>query len=74
MDNQENKRQNNRCSHEGCNKKIKISDLMCRCGKTFCSLHRLPETHSCNFNYKDEMCKLQQIEQMKCVSDKIIKI
>ena len=70
----ENVHQNNKCSHIGCNKKIKITDLECKCGKIFCNLHRLPETHSCNFNYKDELRKIQNIEHMKCVSDKIIKI
>lgn len=64
----------NKCAYDGCNKKIKISDLSCKCGKTFCKLHRLPETHMCNFNYKDEIRKMQQIEHMKCVSEKIIKI
>lgn len=25
--------------------------LACRCGYTYCSTHRLPEDHSCSFDY-----------------------
>lgn len=26
----------------------------CRCGFTFCKTHRLPELHSCDFNFKEQ--------------------
>lgn len=41
-----------RCSMSGCNKKLKLSDMNCKCKKRFCSLHRLPETHECSWNHK----------------------
>ena len=34
-----------------CKKKLKLTDMACRCGKRFCNLHRLPENHNCSINY-----------------------
>lgn len=36
-----------RCAKEGCKKKLKITDVECRCGVRFCVNHRHPEEHSC---------------------------
>ena len=36
-----------------CKKKLKISDFPCRCEKTYCNKHRLPEYHNCIVNYKE---------------------
>ncbi len=41
----------NRCIAPNCRKKLKLTDMECRCGKTFCSAHRLPETHECTFDH-----------------------
>lgn len=39
-----------RCNQ--CNKKLSVCQgIECRCKKTFCSLHRYPDTHQCNFDY-----------------------
>jgi predicted nucleic acid binding AN1-type Zn finger protein len=46
-------KKNMKCSLDKCKKKLKITDFKCRCDERFCSLHRLPETHSCSFNFKD---------------------
>ena len=35
-----------------CNKKAGVVGFKCRCGTVFCSIHRLPEEHDCNFDYK----------------------
>tara|TARA_Y100000992_G_C21133071_1_gene427528 strand:- start:526 stop:753 length:228 start_codon:yes stop_codon:yes gene_type:complete len=43
----------NRCSHEGCNKKLRITDMVCRCGNRYCAEHRVAETHDCSFNFQD---------------------
>lgn len=40
----------NRCST--CRKKVGLTGFRCRCGVTFCTTHRYPETHSCAFDYK----------------------
>lgn len=67
------KKNYNRCNYINCNKKIRISDIKCKCEFIFCSLHRLPETHECIFNYKlKDSGKI--IENMKCISSKIEKI
>lgn len=65
----------NKCYYEECNRKLKLTDFKCRCDNTYCSFHRLPETHKCNYNYKinSNECK-KIIEDMKCVNDKCIKI
>jgi len=43
-----------RCCFEGCNVKLKLSDMPCRCKYIYCSKHRLPEQHNCSFNFKNE--------------------
>ena len=47
-----NKKSKKICKKEGCKKKIKITDMKCRCGNTYCSEHRIGETHDCSFNYQ----------------------
>ena len=42
-----------RCKFKTCRKKLKISDMPCRCRKLFCSKHRLPETHHCTWDPKN---------------------
>ena len=46
-----------KCSYINCNKKINLTSIKCKCEKIFCSYHRYPEQHNCDFNYKDEMSK-----------------
>lgn len=43
-----------RCALDACNKKCTILDMDCQCGKKYCVLHRLPETHKCDFDYKTQ--------------------
>ncbi|KAL9375831.1 hypothetical protein Peur_032710 [Populus x canadensis] len=40
----------NRC--ECCNKKVGLMGFKCRCGKTFCGVHRYAKEHSCTFDFK----------------------
>lgn len=66
-----------RCQMVNCRKRLMLSDMVCRCNKYFCSLHRLPEQHECNYNYKAEnndTAKRDTIDSMKCVNDRIEKI
>ena len=44
----------NRCNHPECRKKLKLTDMPCRCHKCFCIKHRLPEQHQCGFDFKSE--------------------
>ena len=65
------------CDFKNCDKKIKFSDKiigLCKCGKTFCLIHRLCETHNCGYKHKSEIKTDEFIEKNKCVSEKIIKI
>ncbi|XP_031102435.1 zinc finger A20 and AN1 domain-containing stress-associated protein 4-like [Ipomoea triloba] len=40
----------NRCS--ACRKKVGLTGFRCRCGVTFCGVHRYPEIHGCSFDFK----------------------
>lgn len=42
----------NICAAEGCRKKLTLTSVECKCGKTFCSMHRYAEEHECSFDYK----------------------
>lgn len=59
-----------RCCAEGCPKKLKLSDMECRCEKRYCLKHRLPEDHQCSVDYKI----VNPIKLEACVADKVIKI
>ena len=41
------KKKKNRCSFDGCNKKLKLTDFSCRCKKIYCAKHRTQESHNC---------------------------
>lgn len=40
----------NRCL--SCRKKVGVMGFKCRCGSTFCGIHRYPEKHECEFDFK----------------------
>ncbi|CAO2192263.1 unnamed protein product [Urochloa humidicola] len=40
----------NRCA--SCNKKVGLLGFVCRCGGTFCSVHRYTDKHPCDFDFK----------------------
>lgn len=62
----------NRC--HSCNKRVGLTGFECRCGGTFCGVHRYSDMHSCSFDYK----KHGQLEIAKnnpvVVNEKIQKI
>ena len=39
----------NKCYH--CKKKAGIYGFECKCGYTFCKMHRIPEDHDCTFDF-----------------------
>ncbi|KAM7526072.1 hypothetical protein LguiA_015974 [Lonicera macranthoides] len=41
----------NRCS--SCRKRVGLMGFRCRCGTTFCGVHRYPEQHGCTFDFKE---------------------
>lgn len=40
----------NRCG--SCQKRVGLTGFNCRCGQTFCSLHRYSDKHNCPFDYR----------------------
>lgn len=60
----------NTCAFIGCTRKIKISDIECKCGKFYCKTHKYPENHDCDYDYKETANKKQKIAELKCVSIK----
>ena len=62
------KKKKNKCSF--CKIKISVlSFIKCRCGKSFCTTHLLPENHNCTYDYKKDKVILEKV-----VHNKIIKI
>ena len=50
-----------RCAYPGCRRKIKPIDAIqgaCRCGKLFCSEHRLPEVHGGDHSWEKDTSSL----------------
>jgi hypothetical protein len=35
-----------------CNKKLGLLGIECKCGYVYCSGHRLPENHKCDYDHK----------------------
>lgn len=62
----------NRCSF--CRKRVGLTGFKCRCGQTFCSMHRYSDKHNCVFDYKsaaqDAIAKANPVVK----ADKIEKI
>jgi predicted nucleic acid binding AN1-type Zn finger protein len=36
----------------GCKKKVGLLGFVCRCGGTFCSVHRYTDQHACDYDFK----------------------
>lgn len=68
------KKTKKRCNHPECSKKIKLTDVECRCKKIFCLKHRLPENHSCDFDYKSLEKEILKKNLNKVVAEKVAKI
>jgi len=63
----------NYCAYTDCDRKLKLTSMACKCKKTFCKYHKLPEQHICEYDYKETNYKKQKIIDMKCISDKLNK-
>ena len=66
------KKSSKRCNHPDCRKKLKLTDIECRCGLKFCTEHRYAGSHNCTFDYKklgrDRLEKENpQISFSKCI-------
>ena len=57
-----------------CNKKLKLTNLMCKCNNTYCNINSPPELHNCTFDYKKQGQDLLNKNNPKIISNKIVKI
>ncbi|KAL6880159.1 hypothetical protein ACP4OV_011724 [Aristida adscensionis] len=62
----------NRCLT--CRKKVGLTGFQCRCGGTFCSLHRYTDVHQCTFDYKKAAREQIAKQNPVVIAEKINKI
>lgn len=46
------RKQKNRMRCFECRKKVGLTGIECSCGYVFCGVHRYPENHNCDFDFK----------------------
>jgi AN1-type zinc finger protein 5/6 len=69
------KQKGNRCGHNGCKKKLSLTDFPCKCGKTHCSMHRPSEVHNCSYDFKaDHNRVLMKTMSSAVIANKVDKI
>ncbi|KAL5222255.1 hypothetical protein ABZP36_026968 [Zizania latifolia] len=61
----------NRCM--ACRKKVGLVGFDCRCGGTFCSLHRFPDKHICGYDFKKKDLEKLEKENPVIMAPKITK-
>ncbi len=61
-----------KCNLEECNKKLQLTDFKCKCNNIYCSKHRLPETHSCNYDYKTSGRDLLNKQNQPFIANKFL--
>lgn len=62
-----------RCSR--CNKRVRLAGgFKCRCGETYCAVHRYPEEHECTFDYKTAGRRVIAKANLLVRADKLEKI
>ncbi len=54
-----------------CNKKIRLTDIKCKCGIFYCVYHKYPDQHNCKFDYKQEGRELLDKLNPKIIFNKI---
>eukprot|EP01054_Gregarina_sp_Poly1_P002796 Gregarina_sp_Poly_1__2795@NODE_1779_length_3346_cov_89_443123_g57_i1_p4_GENE_NODE_1779_length_3346_cov_89_443123_g57_i1NODE_1779_length_3346_cov_89_443123_g57_i1_p4_ORF_typecomplete_len166_score3_48zfA20/PF01754_16/1_3e13zfA20/PF01754_16/2e02zfAN1/PF01428_16/8_1e03zfAN1/PF01428_16/1e12EPF/PF17181_4/70EPF/PF17181_4/16_NODE_1779_length_3346_cov_89_443123_g57_i18091306 len=57
-----------------CSKRTGLLGFRCRCGGSFCTQHRYPESHSCNFDYGSLQRERLAKSNPRVVSEKLEKI
>ncbi|KAI4304735.1 hypothetical protein MLD38_040209 [Melastoma candidum] len=62
----------NRCI--SCRKRVGLTGFRCRCGSTYCGVHRYPENHSCDYDYKKAGREQIQRQNPVVVAEKLQKI
>jgi len=72
IDNKNITKKYNRCFN--CSKKLGVLSYDCRCDNKFCVKCRLPESHTCTFNFKESGRNQLAQSLIHVVGEKIIKI
>ncbi|WVZ10972.1 hypothetical protein V8G54_015502 [Vigna mungo] len=62
---------NDRKRCKSCNKKIGLLGFQCRCGDVFCGIHRYPEMHSCEIDFKKIGREVLIQQNPLCKADKL---
>jgi AN1-type zinc finger protein 5/6 len=59
-----------------CNKKVGLLAFTCECSDMlkFCAQHRLPESHTCQFDHKSKGLDLLETKLVKVAGSKMVKI
>ena len=57
-----------------CQKKVGLLGIECKCKFVFCNAHRMPEEHSCEFNFKEKGQKDLEKTVIKVEKGKITQI
>ena len=63
-----------RCAHPECKRKLKLTDCDCRCGKRFCSSHRVAEDHKCEYDYRGFGMAALEKQLVKVEADRLERI
>lgn len=59
-------------SCKACGRKLRITNnFSCRCGDTFCIMHRFYDQHNCNFDYKNEAIEKLRVKNPKIIRKKL---
>lgn len=57
-----------------CNRKAGTMGFRCKCGKMFCSRHRLPEDHGCTYDHKASGRQHIADANPKVVAPKVVEV
>ena len=57
-----------------CNKKMGLMPFECKCEKIFCILHKDPESHACEYDFKGKSRERLGEQLVKIVADKVTAI
>jgi hypothetical protein len=60
-----------KCTYEGCKKKLKLTTFACKCSFKYCDKHRIPEDHNCSYNYKNMYSKQLESINTPVIGDKL---
>jgi len=54
-----------------CSKKLGLIQFPCKCGGTYCSVHRADSTHNCSYDYKIEQKNHLSTNMVKLMTKKV---